>query len=410
MNYKNNITMAAGIMFILGFLFLSSLILSTGCWDKREPDLLAIVDAVAFDFIEDKNLFRVIVEVANPLAGGDEGNGGGGGTQSKWVVEGNGHTISQAVRDMEILTTRQLHFSHVRVVLFSEEMARRGITPVLDFIDRDRESRMVTIPFVVRGDVRKLIEAGFPMEDLGGGAMAKQYSVIRMERNVVPEIDSVRMLVLTLSIPGRELVLPLAEFIEEASEDEENEKTQVGAQNPVKIAGAAVFRGEKLIGFLDDRETAGYMWITGNVRQGTIVIKCPGNEEDLLTVEVFETRSRLEPVFRENEVRFKLFIRAEGRIQDFYCDEFPLREEFISSLNSRLGTVIRNEITVSLEKARELEVDIFGLGNVIYRTKNNEWKGLDDRWEKIFPTVMVDMEIETFIRRHGLILGPIKIR
>ena len=109
-------------------------------------------------------------------------------------------------------------------------------------------------------------------------------------------------------------------------------------------------------------------------------------------------------------MRFKASVSAEGRLQDFACPQFPLEREFIDSLNRRMATVIRNEIARSLEKARELESDIFGLGNIIYRTRNEEWKRLGENWRDIFPGVMVDIEVEAKILRHGLILEPVQIQ
>jgi spore germination protein KC len=400
-----NSPFAAVLSLILIFMILS---LPTGCWDRHEPDVLGIITMAAFDIDRDSGLLRVGVQLANPLAGGTAQKQQGGGVSDRspiWVVEATGHTVFEAVKNLELLSTRKLLWTHIETMLFSEELAKRGIRPVLDFVDRERQVRLIARPFVVQGDINRLLEAEFPLEQFGGSALIKQFLSIQLELSVVPEVDSMRVLFHHLAMPGLELILPRAVVLEK-----ENNPPKSSKINPVLISGAAVFRGERLVGFLDNKETTGYLWVTGNARRAPLVLKCPGSEDELLTVEVFESKTELRPEIKGDKVRFKLFVRAEGRIQDFACPELPVEEAFINSLNRRMAAVIRNEIEMSLEKARELGADVFGLGNIIYRMKPQEWERLEGKWKEIFPEVMVDIEVEAIIRRPGLIVEPVKIR
>lgn len=395
---------------LTALVLMASLLYPAGCWDRAEPDLLGIVTVAAFDIDAGSGLFRVYAQLANPLGGGQQQNGGGGGGQGSspiWSVSATGHTIYEAIKNMELISTRRLLWTHVEALLFSEKLAREGIRPVLDFIDRERQIRMIARPFVVQGDLRRLMVAEFPMELEGGTAMSKQFFSVRGETSFLSEVDSIRVLFHHLSLPGIEINLPrIAVLVDEG----ESERKPAAQLNPARISGIGVFRGDKLVGFLDEKETTGYNWLTGNMQRHVLVLKCPQSEENLLTVEIFEATVKLIPEIKGYEVRFKASITADGQIQDFYCPDFPPEPEFFASLNRRTATAIRNEISGSLEKARELESDVFGLGNIIYRTRNKDWKSLGSNWEEIFPGVMVDIEVEANIRRHGLVLKPIKIQ
>ncbi|MGI6318157.1 MAG: Ger(x)C family spore germination protein [Dethiobacteria bacterium] len=397
------------IFILLPALFFMACLLA-GCWDKREPDELGIVIGAAIDFNPETGFYKILAELANPGGGGtsqDVGGGGGGGDKAPfWVVEAEGETVFNAIRTMELLSTRMLFWSHMETVVFSEEFARGGLRPALDFIEREVESRPTPHPFVAQGDIKKLLESEYPLEQLGGVVLRKQYTSIFSEGSVVPEVDSFRLLFQRLSRPGWELILPRAEVLE-AGGDERSPSSQI---NPARISGAAVFRGDRLAGFFNDRETSGYLWITGNIKSASLTMKCPGNEEKLLTVSVTESSTRLEPEIEGSDIRFKLFIAAEGRIEDYGCEKLPMEEEYLSSLGRRMAETIRSEVEMALDKARELKADVFGMGNIIYRTKPKEWARLEGRWEELFPQIKVDIEIEALIERPGLVGEPLKIR
>jgi spore germination protein KC len=397
------------VFILLPFLFLM-VCLGPGCWNKREPDELGIVIGAGFDINPETGFFKVLAEVANPggsvasrVAGG---GGGGGGKAPFWVVEAEGETVFDAIKAIELISSRTLLWSHVDIMIFSEEFAREGLRPALDFIDREVESRLTPQPFVVQGDMKKLLKEEYPLEELGGVMLRKQFTSILFEGAVVPEVDSFRLLFQRLSKPGWELILPRVEVLEAG----EGEGASTSRINPARVSGAAVFQGDRLAGFLDDRETSGYLWITDNIKDAALILKCPENEGKLLSVSVTESSARLEPEIKGGDIRFRLFIAAEGRIEDYGCGELPLEEEYLGSLGRRMAEAIRSEVEMSLDKARELKADIFGMGNIIYRTKPEEWTRLEANWGELFSQIKVDIEIEALIERPGLIGKPLKIR
>lgn len=418
--------------FLSGLLLLClllPLLTLAGCWDRREPSLLGVVTAVAFDFDPQTGLLQVIAQVANPLGiGGGNGadqSGGGGGNNPFWVVETSGHTIYEAIKKTEQVSTRKLIWSHLEAVLFSEAMAREGLRPVLDYIDRERQARLIARPFVVQGNIRQLMEAEFPLEQLGGPALIRQLITIRMEDAFTSEIDSLRRLFHHLSMPGVELILPRIEVQAERREEGgakngggggNGEKrgggggVKTGKPNPAKISGAALFRGDKLAGFFNEKETAGYLWLTKNIRRQTMVFSCPGEVDKYLTVEVFGALTKLEPEVQGEKVRLRLSILTEGRLQDFAGQSLPLAEDFKSSLNRRMATVIHNQIGLAWQKARELDVDVFGFGHDLYQTKPQDWKRLEKKWAGIFPEIELEVDVQATIRSYGLVTEPLKIR
>jgi len=406
-----------------------------GCWDKDEPDEVAMVIMAAFDIDEESGLKRIAVQIANPLgaAGQEEGNGEGPEKGPTWALDATGHSAYEAIQNLELVSTRALDWSHLEVLVISEAMAERGIRPILDYFDRERQSRMISRPLLIKGEVMELMEMEFPLEAIGGEGLSKHMLHVQEERSVDSGLDSIRIMFQQLSRPGQELVLPLGEIVNENKRGEETEpdsaekedngeegETNSGKNNPennsqepeiVQLAGSAVFRGNSLAGFLDDRQSAGYLWITGELDRATLRVSCPGCEEASVTLEVFQSEKNLEPEIRNGTPVFHLQVGAESRIQDLACPELPPEEELIETINRRQAALIRNEIEGALDKARELEADVFGLGHLIYRKKPTIWDELEEDWPEIFTEeAKMEIEVETVIMRHGQVTEPITIR
>src|SRR5690625_2951278 len=130
---------AASIMLI-------SVLNLTGCWDRRELDELAIVLSMAIDAGEKDGDLLISYKIVNP-AGGNQGDGGSdessgaGQMQSFFILSGQGSSIVDANREIQLRLSRQLFFSQVQVILFGEELARQGVGPLLDHLERDGQLR-----------------------------------------------------------------------------------------------------------------------------------------------------------------------------------------------------------------------------------------------------------------------------
>ena len=179
----------------------------------------------------------------------------------------------------------------------------------------------------------------------------------------------------------------------------------------MSLSGAAVFRGDRLAYFMDRYEAGGFMFFTEEDNRATMVLDCPGCEETKITVEIFQIANDKKYTSFGSEIVFDFRVKAAGRIQDFSCQKFPAEKEFMEAMQQNLAALIREQMEASLDKAREMQADIFGLGNVIYRKYPSKWAELADDWPETFAEdVEVNFDIEANIQRHGQINEPLPIR
>jgi spore germination protein KC len=391
------------VIFFLVFL----LIITPGCWNRREPEELALVLMAAFDLDQESGDFKIIAQIANPLAMGGEGPeaGGGGGADSTWVVAASGQTPFEAARNLVTKSTREINFSHATVVLFSEDIAREGLHQLFDFLDRERQFRLVVHPMVVDGDIRKAMEAEYAMEEVGAVALVRHVRTTSQERAVTRNLF-LRDVYNIFSQPGWDVTIPRLHIIT-------GEEGELVEEAPVQLSGLAAFSKDRMVDWLNDKESRGLNWVLGDINRAVYVLKSPPDSSRPTTVEIYQTSSSMKAEIQGEEVKIILEIEADGRLQETHTERGWLSEEsqLTESLDRRLAQAIRNDVRLVLEKAQnDLKADIFGFGNLIYRTQPKDWARLSDRWDEIFPQVQVEILVDANIRRTGLIKDPLIIR
>jgi spore germination protein KC len=393
---------------------------TNGCWDNREPEWLASSLLLAFD-LDEENMYKAIVVLANPLfqAGVEGGAGGGGGNKLPfWVHSARGHTPFEAILNLSQGTTRQIRFSHTLVLLFSEKLAREGIWPVLELFQRNRELRTNIQTAVVDGDLEELLRAEFPLEFLPATAIDRLLRITGIERSIIPDSRLLKKLV-EYTRPGEEMILARLKVHpqktgssrqgenQQQGKDQQSNDQQSQSRAPVEIIGAAVFRGDKMAGWMDSHETRGQNWIKNTLQRGVVVVELP-EKNGLATIEIIKMQAKIKPTINGGEVMITVEIKAEGLLQDLVASpgEVPrLDKSLDQDLENRFAEAIRRECKRSLTRAKELKADIFGFGNVIYRKCPRLWEeNLAGRWEEAFCQLPVEFLVEAPIKRSGLIL------
>lgn len=387
-----------------------------GCWNRRDPEQLGIVLATAFDYDTDRELYQVLAQVANPtmMGGTSEGGIGDGGNAAFWTVSGFGKTPFDALSDLIRGTSRELFWAHSRTLLFSEKLARdQGIGVVLDLVERQRQFRPIMLPAVVEGDLQSLMEAPYPLEETGARGILRMIETTQFDSSLFPmkllnEIHS------TLEQPGVEMFIGKIRVLEAGKAPEEeggnNQGAKPGQASPAQIGGAAMFRGDRMVGWADVNQVKGWGYATGRGTRFEFVIECPEHRGSYLSVKNFNVQSEMFPVVLGSDLQIVIKLRVDGRLQDFgFIREHDLsvESEYLWKVEHACAGAVRNRIEALLSQSQDLNADVLGLGNLVYRKQPRLWREIENRWDQIFPELVVDLRIEYNLVRPGLVTNPV---
>ena len=381
------------------------LLLLGGCWNRREVESLAFVMAAGIDKAAEGGKVQVTVQIARPAALVSGGQGSGAMERAFWLVSSTGYTPFDAVRNFSMQSSRRLFWAHNQWLVLGEEMAKEGIQDILDFSIRDGETRRrVKLAVFKSGKASDFLQTELEMERLSSQAYIGILQTGSLSSSSVVDID-IHHFLLALAGEGIEPVAIRAEMIHRPPDiDIRGQIEQIDISSAPRIAGAAVFRGPKLVGWLDRPETRGYNWVVGKAKSSIVVVERPDAPTKYVGIEMIRAGSKIKSEFTNGKPKITITIRAEGAVGDIQ-DMFVVMDTktAVASMERQMATVITNDINAALKKARELGSDIFGLGQSIYQGYPKEWKQLRDTWnDEGFKEVEVKIEVKANIRRSGL--------
>lgn len=411
--------------YVLASLLAFSLILAGGCWDQVEVENLAIVRAMAVDYLPGRPApYLVTLAVKRPAAMGQQ-EGGGGGEQVT-LYSGVGASLELAIEQTKLSIPRRIFLTHNDLVIVGREMAKRGLLPVFDFMVRNPDLRLSAYLLVaaetgwgiLHTTARK--ENSITEEIRGLLEQAEETSETQpepifhfMRKMTTPGEESHTVVITTALLPEDKI----PELKGQSARAGEGEGGQGGGNNEggakqkksLALDGMAVFRGDRLAGILDRREARGKLWLAGKTARGTMAVHDPVHPEQTVTLSLTRSQTKITPSVKDGRISFKVEVEAEGDLISQSSQADLTTPELIEKLNSAMSGAIKVEMEKALQKIRQLETDVVGFGALLNRRQPKIFREVAERWPEIFAQLPVEIHVKANIRRTGMQSKPARI-
>lgn len=395
-------------------LFLLLLLLITaGCWDYFELEQRGIVCCAGIDRAAEAGKMKMTVSVIRPGEISSAAGQGGDIRAKSAYYTATGYTISDTTRNFAMQSSRKLMWDHNRNIIISEAVAREGIFRVVDRFTRVPEQRLRAWIFIADGaEAKEIVETVAKMED-GPGPELEGLISNSLWLSAAPRVD-LKFFNERLNSKTAAAVAPRLELIRAGENTDAGDypgtSGPAGAAEPklqrLHLTGTAVFKGDRLAGWLNKPESRGLLWVLGKIQSGMVVVKCPGDEDNLASLELKDVRSKIKPEKKENKMVITVEITTQSTLDDVQGITDLSTPEALLSLQRRHAAVVKNEILAALEKARRYEADIFAFGEAIGRRYPKEWKAMEGHWDELFPELEVELKIKSRILSTGLTGKP----
>jgi len=375
-----------------------SLIFVTGCWKGRELNELAIAVALGIDKVG--NQYKVSVQVVEPT----EVAGKKGGTKTPVTTyQITANTIFEAIRKMTTVSPRKIYPSHLRIVVLGESLAKEGIGQALDLLSRDEEIR--TDFFIVVSKHTTAEETLKILTKLETIPAVSLFSTLQTSEKQWAPTTTVTLdeLITTLVSEGRDPVLTGLVVLgdEQVGQDKKNmEKVLTPAI--LQYSGLAVFKKDKLIGWLNEIESKAYNYINDEIKSTVGFVACPQGGK--ITFEVIRSKTKVKGSVKNGQPRIDIEVRLEINIGEVQCSIDLLETKNIADVERLANSKVEGFIDAAVKKVqKKYKVDIFGFGDVIHRSNPKEWRKLKKNWDQTFETMPVNVKVNHKIRHLGTV-------
>lgn len=381
---------------IFNLLILSFLL--TGCWDKRELNEIAITLAIGIDKVENEYQVTAQVVVPSEISAKES-------TRSTTVTlfTAHGETVYEAFRKMTKDSPRKIYPGHLRILVIGEELAQEGIGESLDLLSRDLELRS-DFYVVIAKDITatEILNVTTDIENIPAN---KMFSSLEMSEKAWSGTDGITLaeLIANLISDGKEAVLTGIQLIgnSEIGSSTQNVET-ISPAARIRYNDLAVFKGDKLIGWLTENESRGYSAISNSVKTTVTPISCPN--EGKVTIEIIQFNSDVKGSIDTGKPKIDINIKAKGNVGEVECKINLTEPRTIAELEiiyEKEVIEIINETIDTMQK--KYKVDIFGFGDAIHRSNPKEWNKMKENWDEEFSNLTVNVKVDMKLHLTGTI-------
>lgn len=380
-------------------LVLIALLLS-GCWNRRELNDLAI--AVGYGIDKAGSQYHVSIQVVDP--GEVAAKKGASGRTPVTLFHTKGPTVFEALRKMTTVSPRKIYNSHLRILVIGEDLAREGIGNVLDFLSRDHELRTDFFIVVAKGthSAEEALKILTSIEKIPASHMFN--SLKASAKAWAPSITvTLDQLISDLVSQGKHPVLTGVELKGDQQIGEtRNNVEEIGTAAFLQYTGLAVFKKDKLIGWLNEEESKGNNFIVDEVKSTVGHLACPGGGK--LALEVIRSQTKMKGKMENGKPKMDIDTRIEVNVGEVACNVDLTKTDTIYELERISEQAVKALMEKSVHKAQnKYKVDIFGFGEAIHRAEPEAWKTLKKNWDEHFTKMPVSIKVDTKIRRLGTV-------
>lgn len=366
----------------------------TGCWDRKEMDELAFVMASGLDLTEDGKI-ESSLQIALPTDFPSAVQAGGGkGEKAYTVISAAGKDGMESLGKLQQQLSRRINLGHRRVIIIDEKLARSGINVVLDTLMRAPESRYNSYIATSFGTSAKaIISTPYSLEKLPGIGIN---NIMEGEYSVAVKVDEFLDLIADY---GKNPVTPAIQIT----------KTDTGTPTIV-IDKLAVYRDNKLMGFLSGEAKSAYRLLQGNSAgiPWSIAFNPPTNEyKGTVNMQFLKASQKISTKQTPSGLNLSIALKAAGRIISNDTDLDISNPKVIAELEQRFSEDIKQALSkVVNQSQKEFKSDIFGFGQRFHIQHPHEWKRIRQQWGSMYPEASVTIDTKIRIERVGRTQAP----
>ncbi len=376
---------------ILLSLFIFSLLTLQGCWDYTEYENMVQVVALGVDYNVDSNEVTGSIQYIPTTEESSQGSPVNGVVYSE-----TDPTLFGALAKLRECTFKDLFWGYTKIVVIGEEAAKYKMKDILAHFNRGPAVRDTAYLVITQGKAVDTLSTSDVDQIASSGEQI--YNLVDLSQDAGAAFPvSTHEFITMLAIAGIEATAPRVITLNSKQQEEKKQ----GAQ---RISGIAAFKKDKLVGWLDEKESLGFLWITGKDPNVYKVSETSAgtDTQDILYYHIDSSKSKIKAQIVNGEPVINIEVKVNAELRKYYTNNGSnmLLSKEIDDMEKKLSESVRSDIEAALKRSqRELQSDIFGFGFAFYRKDTKLWQTeLERNWDDIYPNMEVNVNIDAKVQ------------
>lgn len=356
-------------------------------------DDLALIIASGLDIMDDGKL-ELTLQIALPTGIPSAVQTGGAGQKSVVVISAKGNNSSEALGQLQQQLSRTIDFGHRGVIVIGEKCARKGLNQVLDTFTRLPESRYNS--YVVtsyESTAKEILNTPYQLE------LIPSIGINKIQANNLNFPVKIDEFLNALSSQGRSPVTAAIRVINKGTDNE-----------TFLIDRAAVYRGNKLAGFLEPDDLNLLRWWVGKTKHMRFTVQIEPEDEQYkgtIGVEMLHSGVKVKTFVKYETPEVSISFHAGVRAIDNDSRLDLSKVNNMKRLERLLSEEVQTKVEGLLEQLQKnMKSDVLGIGEEIHIEHPYAWKKLKKNWMDTFPDVPVTVDVNFKIKRTGKTQAP----
>lgn len=401
-----------------------SIFLLTGCYNKKELDNLAYVIALGADVGSGDEL-NITYQIAVPVKiSSDSGKTGEENYITHTVTANSLYTGNSKVNS---LTSKEVNLSHVKLIVYSEELAKQDLSGHINSLVSNIAIRPKTTVALCKGKAEDFLKNITPNLE---ASPARYYELLFESQKYTDDTIASELINFYSTASSLDQATTLMILSNQSGDDEKSSKTkneeniksdqqiaeisnksnQTGKtsasggaeeksedkknKSETKFLGIAAFNGGKFVGTIPEELVASHLILTSSLKNGNITVDDVKEKDKLASIYLRqEKKCNFEVNLENNTPEISIEIELIAKLQSSNSTTDYLTKENKNALKEKIKEKLENQINEYIKTTQGFNSDIAGIGKYV-KTKYLTWEEFEkSNWHENYKNAKINVEV-----------------
>jgi len=378
-------------------------ILLSGCWDLVESEKLGMITLIGIDSSSNDQIKLVLQELSEQKQASGGQQGGVAPKTPVRIHEAVAPTISEAVEIINASNYHRIYFSHVNAIILSEELvSTKGIGTFIDYFERTPDIRRnVWLLISMEGQFDKIFSTSINLQEGNDTGKIIRGIIANKSKNSFLSANNLGDFLNLFWETGSEPYTSGISLVEiKAGKSIQAAGSSETTNYDLSIGNTAVFKKDKLAGWMDNNESVGLLWVKGEIKGGRITIRV---DEKELSLKIIRMDSDIKPVIADGKMQMNIRVNVESNIAESQVNLDFTNKQVSEKIENLLAEEVKKQILAALDKTKHLKSDIFGFGNYFFSKYPKAWQQIEASGYDYYKNIMVNIDVSSKVDQVRLV-------